>query len=142
MRDFVEESNRIERIFQTTDEEILAHEEFINLNKLSIAGLVEFVNVCQPNAGLRDSHGLDVRVGNYFPPGGGPEVISTLQTLLDNVNESSLSPFEAHVEYEMLHPFTDCNGRSGRVLWLWMMREAPSIGFLHTFYYQTLASKE
>lgn len=30
------------------------------------------------------------------------------------------------------------HGRSGRMLWMWMMREAP-LGFLHTWYYQSLS---
>lgn len=46
-------------------------------------------------------------------------------------------PWEVHIAYEMLHPFTDGNGRSGRMLWAWQMRNFP-LDFLHTFYYQTL----
>lgn len=42
---------------------------------------------------------------------------------------------------------TDGNGRSGRALWAWMMlcrggsygrAKVIELGFLHTFYYQTL----
>ena len=48
--------------------------------------------------------------------------------------------------YETLHPFMDGNGRSGRILWAWQMIEhniAPglSLGFLHAYYYQTLAAR-
>ena len=44
--------------------------------------------------------------------------------------------------YEMLHPFMDGNGRSGRALWAWMMlrlgQDPFALLFLHRFYYQTL----
>ena len=51
----------------------------------------------------------------------------------------ALGACETHVRYELLHPFLDGNGRSGRALWLWLMGQAP-LGFLHTFYYQTLSA--
>ena len=47
-----------------------------------------------------------------------------------------------HVEYETLHPFTDCNGRSGRMIWLWQMlkqdRLVAGLSFLHSWYYSSL----
>ena len=61
------------------------------------------------------------------------------EILADAVDECS-SAYVLHCRYESLHPFTDGNGRSGRALWLWMMggiEEAP-LGFLHTWYYQSL----
>ncbi len=46
------------------------------------------------------------------------------------------------VRYELLHPFSVGNGRSGRTLWAWcMLRRGDdpfTLPFLHRFYYQTL----
>lgn len=51
-----------------------------------------------------------------------------------------MSPFTTHLRYESIHPFSDGNGRSGRALWLWQMKGRAPLGFLHQFYYQTLAA--
>ena len=100
-----------------------------------------FVMLVQPDAVIRDKSHLNVRIGNHIPPQGGSEVVADLMNILYEVNHNSEEPYDLHHDYETLHPFTDGNGRSGRALWLWQMtrgRDIPKLGFLHTWYYQTL----
>jgi hypothetical protein len=138
--DFVAESNKIEGIRYTTEEEVDVHNGMLHLDKITIWDLQDFVKVVQPNAKLRDSTNVaGVRVGNHVAPPSGPEIRIQLEAIL-KVSD----PWEQHCLYEDLHPFTDGNGRSGRMLWLWRHRNNYAMlerGFLHNFYYQTLASR-
>ena len=134
---FVRESNRIERIYRDpTEAELEAHVQFLR-GPLSADALIHLVGIIQPGALPRYRRDMDVNVGNHLPPLGGPNIQVELETLLSIV---SMTPFQRHVAYETLHPFTDGNGRSGRALWLRDMGGVGSapLGFLHTFYYQTL----
>ena len=140
--DFMRESNRIEGIHRDpTKREIEATARFLSCTQaVTITDLIALVAVYQPNARPRFSQGLDVYVGQYQAPRGGPHIQQSLQLLLDAASPRSADPYLIHVAYEKLHPFTDGNGRSGRALWLWCMGgmwKAP-LGFLHHFYYQTL----
>lgn len=135
---FLLESNRIEGILRPLRPgEQTAFLEFMELKKIEIADIIYYVQAIQPDARLRDRKGLDVTVGNHIPPAGGQAIVYKLDDLIERITENKIDPFYAHIEYEMLHPFTDGNGRSGRMLWYWMMR-GSKIGFLHSFYYQTL----
>lgn len=145
--DRIAESLRIEGIYRpVTSDEIDEHQRFLHLPTVSVSDLERFVSVYQKGNVLRDKSGLDVRIGNYYPPRGGPDIRIALEALLERVNQHHVlrDPFMLHVEYEKLHPFTDGNGRSGRMLWYWMMENSrgnsglASLGFLHAFYYQTL----
>ena len=134
---FIKQSNAIENIHrEPSKEEIKEFKRFMKLKKITLLQLSKFVAVYQPDAVLRWQEGLNVRVGDYFPPKGGSHIKTELTNLLKLLDD--MEPFEFHCEYEALHPFTDCNGRSGRMLWAWKMKEFP-LGFLRHFYYQTLS---
>lgn len=136
---FVRESNMIEGIHQITPEEVAATVHFVDLTRPTVKDLVKLVKVYQPNAVLRSTKGLDVRVGSYLPPPGGPDIVDHLEAVLND----NFSPWHRHCEYEKLHPFTDGNGRSGRALWAWAMfaeGHGVELSFLHHFYYQTLTN--
>lgn len=150
---FVKESNKIEGILEVRSEELDVHRNFLTLPKITVADLSNVVNVVTGGARLRNLPGMDVRVGNHYPPNGGPEVTKQLFELLDIVNTyPDRSAYLSHCDYETLHPFEDGNGRSGRLLWLWIM-ERPTrvgytkrvpwreLGFLHWWYYQSLSEK-
>ena len=137
LNDFVTESNRIEGIDRLAlPREIEAHEHFLKLEDITVPDLEWFVDAVQPGARLRTSPGMDVRVGSHIAPPGGPAVREDLAHLL--TLPKLWTPFELHCEYEKHHPFMDGDGRSGWVLWLWMMGGKAPLGFLHQFYYQTL----
>jgi hypothetical protein len=98
----------------------------------------------QPGARLRDRAGLNVRVGGHYPPAGGSAIRTGLLLILADAVWGEDSPYGVHVRYESLHPFTDGNGRSGRLLWLWQHVQLGTDaivlrrGFLHSFYYEAL----
>lgn len=140
---FIRESNRIEGILRDpTDAEIAASETFLSKDAVTVSGLQAFVSACQPGASLRTQYGMDVRVGSHRPPLGGPKILSGLESLVLGV-AAGIHPYSIHLDYEHLHPFTDGNGRSGRILWAWQMLDQERfprlmLGFLHAFYYQVL----
>lgn len=144
MRAFLIESNKIEDIHNTDKAEILLQPFtlFLYKDNIKIKDLIYLTTFMDGNIRLRDKQGLDVRVGNYVPPLGDPDITEQLNALLDAVVDE-LHPFEVHKLYETLHPFTDGNGRTGRMLWAWQMVNQHNydfnLGFLHMFYYQTLS---
>ena len=134
--DFIRESNRIEGIVREPHHhEIAAHHQFLALEEITVDDMREFVATVA-GAPLRNQSGMDVRVGNHVPPRGGNEIVLRLENLLTYMEKHGA--YKTHISYEELHPFMDGNGRSGRILWLWMMGGKAPLGFLHRFYYQTL----
>jgi hypothetical protein len=139
---FILESNRIEGIERAPESfELDAHRRLLACDFLSMKSIEDFVfDICGKQ--LRRDVGMDVRVGPHTPIRGGRDVEEELGRLLTEINERSLSAYAAHVAYEILHPFMDGNGRSGRCIWAWMMQREGSdpfsLPFLHRFYYQAL----
>lgn len=143
LRPFLRESLAIEGIYrEPTAEELDVTLDFILMPEVGLWNVVALVDVYAPGHVLRDNSELNVRVGNYVAPKGGKKLVQSLEMHMSEINHGAISPWHAHVAYEMLHPFTDGNGRSGRALWAWHMLKIGSdpfsLPFLHRWYYQTL----
>jgi Fic family protein len=80
----------------------------------------------------------NVQVGEYKPP-----KHQELPVLLTKYVKTLpiFDSYEAHNQFELIHPFRDLNGRVGRLIWLSKAIHEGydfSIPFLHKYYYQTL----
>lgn len=151
IKNFIIESNKIEGIKKfDMDKQFDAYADFLCLDIINVSDILKLARTlnssCKPplpTPYLREKKGMDVRVGNYYPAKGGTYVRQMLETLLMNINDthSQMTCYKFHCEYESIHPLTDCNGRTGRAIWLWMMMGYGwniNLGFLHSFYYQAL----
>lgn len=151
---FARESNAIENIADERRAQIHAEtlEWFVALPEITIAALEAFVKAVEPGAHLR-TKGERVQVGRHVPPDGDvaqkqlADLLATFRSGGEREIWTGPNPgrnaWRVHVCYESIHPFTDGNGRSGRALWLWQMRDAaggrlPALTFLRSWYYATL----
>lgn len=141
---FIAESNKIERISEyDVESEFRIYKILLGRKYLNVSYVKAFAQAIQPGVLLRDRIGLNVRIGDHVPMAGGPDVVTELTDILEGGNNWYDNHWRTHIRYEDLHPFTDCNGRSGRAIWLWQMQRRSvftddSLTFLHQFYYQTL----
>jgi len=139
---FARESNEIEGIVQNgrhkTHTRALTH--FLALTEITLFDLEQFVKEIEPSAFLRTKPEHCVWIGGKEAMRA-PESLFALDKLLQRIKKQDIPAYEAHCDYEMIHPFIDGNGRSGRALWLWMMVKSGydlKYLFLQQFYYSTL----
>lgn len=138
LMEFAKESNRIEGITNEGANERMFEklEAFLKLKKLTVD------NVCDFNEWgiLRELEHMNVRIGGNLCFPGGKQVTKYFESIINTLDKRSA--YINHVDFERLHPFTDGNGRTGRAIWLWQMRNQHdydlSRGFLHEWYCQSL----
>lgn len=148
---FVAESNMIEGITrEPLRDELDITRNTIELDALLPGHLERAAQIfTRENGALRDRFGMNVKIqkGNtiiHAPPPGGPTIPRLLLDMVDDINRMTGTPFKNHRSFETLHPFMDGNGRTGRLLWAFDMKKRGEawhkLGFLHTWYYQSLAA--
>jgi Fic family protein len=143
---FMLQSNRIEG----EDRLNPGDEEAIEYMKLGLSSLQDILNIHtilgkhlkQPWVGrLRR---VNVHVGDYAPPDH-TRLLDLMQDYVQWYRLPIISSFEAHNEFELIHPFQDLNGRVGRLIWLSKALQEGykyNIPFLQAYYYQVLAREE
>lgn len=142
VRRFLAESLGIEGIRRgPTSTEILETIKFLRVPAMTVEHVCNLQAIYAPDMPLRDKVGMNVRVGNYIPPVGRPDMATHLRAIVDDASTNQ-HPYITHQRFEQLHPFMDGNGRTGRALWAWQMlrqgRKPFSLPFLHRWYYQSL----
>lgn len=141
---FLKESLAIERINRpVTEKEIEVTSAFLCFETIDYDAICSLQAVYAPGYPVRDKAGMNVHIGGRIPMAGGPKVVTQLTRLVDSIIAGRLDPLEAHTAFEILHPFMDGNGCTGRTLWAWHKLRLGlypfNFSFLQQWYYDTLA---
>jgi hypothetical protein len=135
---FCVESHAIEGIVDSalTEDLALRTADFLD-SDLSIETLGQF----NTKGFLRTQLGMDLKIGTYRPPQGGPNIRIALRHILGDMYDK-VTPYEVHCRFMTLQPYMDGNGITGRVLWLYQrvhMNKTRPNKFLRNWYMDSLA---
>ena len=115
---FVRVSNRIAGIIrEPTVAEIGAHRGLLAVSALRVENLELFVHHVSPGAALRQPSDVEVA----YHDASQSNVRADLSTIVEAARTNSASAYRLHQLFRMLGPFTDANGRCGRVLRMWQL---------------------
>jgi len=133
--DFVRESwrlsNQPELWLAKVEELIEAHKTLLSLpHPLTTKDLEVFVKVAEPDAKLRRDDKYAVGELNVL--------LRTAGYLMKH-GRSADGAVEYHQRFMHLMPFTSCNARVARALWLWMLEtEEPTRSFCEDYYIRSM----
>lgn len=84
-----------------------------NINQLGLIAIEQFGKLVEPNDNALGFRGTNIWIGGKM----GPRV-DDLPRLLDRwkMNLPDMTPAEAYKEFELIHPFADGNGRTGKII--------------------------
>lgn len=145
LENFIIESNRIEGEKTYLEKELPIYDWWL-ANECNEENLKEFhKRICDVREQLQKSErGVYRRVPVYvgYKEMTNPGSIRRMMIQFFG-SLSTMHPYEAHRLYERIHPFVDLNGRTGRAIWLHQMlgKQDVPLGFLHTWYYQSLDAR-
>jgi len=87
---------------------------------LTVDFVVEVARRVEPGDNARGLRRVPVYVGNYVATPV-PEVRGKLQTLCEQWEDTDMAPEEWYREFQLIHPFVDGNGRTGKIVMNWLM---------------------
>lgn len=87
----------------------------------------------EPESNRKGYRDCNVRVGHWVAPHF--DLVPKLMSLwVDAIKDPALSPDEAYLEFERIHPFRDGNGRTGKILHNWLNKSLDNPVLVRDFF--------